>query len=310
MQGRGPRKRPFTFAVTAPTVLLMFPQQRSLHFSWAVLCLTVSLNGCGGNAILPPPNTSPPVSPAILNGNWLLIGNLPLSGLSGSASGVSGTFHVTGDQVEAALTYRDPCSTVRPFPPLTGTIAENGKFNLAFSSPSASLTATLSGAISANSSATWGGHLTMNGSTICGPLSQDADFTAARISDVTGTYTGTASLTGTIGSSIPAGQNAQITFVLKQDNEAAMVSPPYGVLFGTISLQGTPCLSMASVTTSSSVVAGSELWMETTMNDGSRPQFVGELHDVGAVTISIFDTSGFSGSCGAYVVRSFTLTKQ
>lgn len=302
-------------------------QQSRFRMSLALLCLLAPVvQGCGsGTASLSTPAVSS--SPANLNGNWLLTGNLPFTILAGnplnSTFGAAMTVSVLGNNLVATLERNEVCgNTVAsgPIGVVTGTVASDNSFAISTASTIVSDTATVTGTIPATADSSWAGHLDLTDNTTFCSISRTLNFTAVRIADVTGTYSGTASLNGTLGGTLQSSQAATFAFTLQQGNTAPGTSTPNAALLsGTATVQGTPCFTSGTLPLPTlsptgglipiSSVLGSEVELQATMNDGSTVVIVGHIMDTSSSKIYVTGVVGSGGTCGAFFATPFTLTK-
>jgi hypothetical protein len=199
-------------------------------------------------------------------------------------------------------------------------VASDGSFILSTTSTILSNTATVAGTVPSTAASTWTGHLDLTDNTAFCSITRTLNFTAVRIADVTGTYTGTASLSGTIGGTLQSPQAATFTFTLQQGNTApGTPAPDAALLSGAVRVQGSTCftsgtlplptLSPTGALIPISSVLGSEVELQATMNDGSTILILGRIMDTSSSKIYVTGITGSGGTCGAFVAAPFTLTK-
>jgi hypothetical protein len=271
-----------------------------------------------------PPASS---SPANLNGNWLLTGNLPFTTLAGnplnSTFGAAITVTVLGNNLIATLDRNEVCGNMvasGPIGVVIGSVASDGSFAISTTSTILSDTARVTGTIPAAAASSWTGHLDLTDNTTFCSISRTLNFTAVRIADVTGTYSGTPTLNGTLGGTLQPPQAATFTFTLQQGNTAPGTPVPNAALLsGTATVQGSTCftsgtlplptLSPAGALIPISSVLGSEVVLQATMNDGSTIVIVGHIMDTSSSKIYVTGVLGSGGTCGTFSAAPFTLTK-
>jgi hypothetical protein len=269
------------------------------------------LAGCGGAAPGISPTTA--ASASNLQGNWLLVGTLPFSSVSGSPQnlnfGFAGTFTVIGTRVEAALASNFACSgfgVSSPGPIVSGIIASNGSFTLQNAAfiPFTSM-ATITGSIPADGASTWSGHLTFSNGTggACPVVAQSVDFQAIRIAELTGTYGGTTTLQST-SLMAPNKQNVTVTLTVQQGGAADGVG-----LSGALKIQGSSCLSSGTLLFGSGVIAPI-VSIQLMTNDGSSAVTGGQILDTGGLHLSFGDALFNSSACGSILLSQTTLVRQ
>ncbi len=273
----------------------------------ALVCAVAALAGCGGMPA-PAPVVSAPAD-TNLNGNWLLVGTLPFASVTGTPQnnnfGVAGTFAVSGANVVGALTVNIPCpggGISGPAILLSGVIASDGSFSLQPLPSAVPATATVTGSVPASGANTWSGHLTMTTGYSCS-LTQSIDFTAVRIANVTGTYTGMT----TMGANTLNALSMPVTLTLSLQQGGGTNGAE--ALTGTISLLGNPCLTSGTVQFGSGVL-GAVVSVSATMNDGSSAILSGQILNTGVLSLNMSGGLFSGGTCGTYLMSPVTVIKQ
>jgi hypothetical protein len=276
----------------------------------------VALTGCGG---LPVSTSAPPASSyANLDGNWLLTGQLPFAGLGSSGIitntqfGVAGTFSVVGSTVVAALSANLPCGAFTASDALgvmTGTVASDGSFTLQNANTVSVGTVTLSGTVPSSATSSWSGNLAVSLAGAGCPGIGQTSFTAVKIADVTGTYSGSSTIT--FANATPSAQVLSFQIALQQGAALTASGTDFPeVLTGTVKVQGSPCFSSGTIVApTGGGVLGSKVVINATMNDGSVLTSVGDILDTGAMQIEMSNLIGSGGSCGLFSTQAFTLSK-
>jgi hypothetical protein len=187
---------------------------------------------------------------------------------------------------------------------LTGTVAQDGTFSLGSSTIFPNMAMTLTGRTPAAGKAGWGGNYTVSftdrpGFDACVETLSDT-FTATSFPRLSGVYVGTASSTNTVNGVPATTMSLQLT--LQQGGSA----PARGhtvtsniVLTGSIKVQGSPCFSSGTITsTPSSAVLGNEVRAAFTMDDGSTLEVLGSMTDASESRIESSLVLVTGGQCG------------
>lgn len=273
----------------------------------------LAMCGCGA-----PPTSSapPPATPnGTLAGNWLLFGQIPGLSASSTSSGMVAGFSVINNTIIASATLQGTCSNSVAFGAtfggvLTGAIAADGTFTAsapALPSPSGAVAFTIQGKVPATAGTPWNGSYTYTDTNTLCPASLSGAFTATHMGDVTGTYSGTGSLAPVFGSA--TGTPVTLSMMLQQ---GATLYGPSGAagysnlaLNGTVQVSGISCFTKGQTSTVlPSVVEGSRVLLEFTMDDGSTMQVLGGILNMGATQLGVQILEVKSGQCAG--IHSFS----
>jgi hypothetical protein len=278
-----------------------------------LLCAPLIVAGCGGGTTLSIATTTPPAT-ANLNGNWLLVGTLPaVSTISaqGQTAGIAGTFNVIGSTVSAAFSSSLACLGQAGWEAATlgsGTAAPDGSFSVLLSPASAVLyglntTMDLTGTVPAAGAATWSGTFTLaNLNSATCPVPQSVPFTAVRIANLTGTYTGSATLTSTSLTS-PSSQTVQVAFALTQGSATNALA-----MTGTVTIQGGSCSLSGSLANASAFIAP-EAALQVSFTDGSTALLGGQVLDTAAAQFALAPAFLNGVTCSG-LLSTATLSRQ
>lgn len=285
----------------------------SLLLLWG--CCAMLLCGCGGSSPTAPPVAA--LSTEALAGNWLLYGAIPGFGtIPTSPPGIAVSFDVMGNTIVGSASGQAACNSGATLgftlaPALSGVIAADGSFSVT-SSRSSEISPfpvlSIRGTIPTTAGASWTGSYTLTSpGSVSAPgggcvVDESGPFTASSIADVAGTYTGTATLRspafGTTGAPVALSLALQQGALLYNPNPAvASMSSKLG-LSGSLQLQGLPCFSTGSSSTSTSnEVEGSRIAISFTMDDGSTLRLLGSIGDAASSTLSIGVIEVSGGAC-------------
>ena len=276
---------------------------------------TTSGNGTGGSTTSTPDYSS-------LNGNWLVVGDMPqipLYSSSGPNFGISATLDVVNSQVYGELTVWYPCptwagSTATATYVAAVPIAADGSFTLTNQSTTSTspVVVTIQGHATSGAGANWSGSYTAtNSNTGCNPMS--GSFTAAAIQPITGNFSGSATIAAS-GSSTPV--NASVQVNLQQggpsslDPSAYQVANSVNALSGTITI-GPPCASTGTLTIPAGSVLGNYFQGTFVMSDGSHLAFGATANDSTLSSIQLLLAEFSGGPCDKWGVTAATnLAKQ
>jgi hypothetical protein len=278
-----------------------------------LLCAPLIVAGCGGGTTLSIATTTPPAT-ANLNGNWLLVGTLPaVSTISaqGQTAGIAGTFNVSGSSISAAFSSSLVCVGQTGWGAATlgsGTVAPDGSFSVLLTPASAVLlglntTVDVAGVVPATGATTWTGTLTLaNVNTATCPVPQSQPFTAVRIANLTGTYTGTTTLNSTSLTN-PSSQTVQVILELTQGGSMGELA-----MTGTVKIQGGSCALNGTLTTASAFIAP-EAALQVAMTDGSSVLLGGQVLDTSAAQLALSPALLNSSTCSG-LISPATLLRQ
>ena len=230
----------------------------------------------------------------------------PNGGLNFAAS-----LSVSNGQVTGAGALTVPCGDVigdYGFA-ISGSVSSSGTFTAQASLGSSSLSLTFSGTPPNQNDDAWSGTYTFVDSGC--PQTLSGKFTSTPLGNLTGTYTGSTSLSPGYGSGTPVTITLQLT-------QGGNITLPSGAteysayaLSGTMTITGTTCFHSGALTNSSGQVevAGNWVTLPFMMDDGSVFSLDGSFTDIAANTISI--PAGRVSQGGACALDSIdTLTLQ
>ncbi|HEX5283490.1 MAG TPA: hypothetical protein VFW30_05170 [Bryocella sp.] len=283
--------------------------------------LVASLVGCGVES-----GTLPATTPTSIAGNWLLTGALPFLGpnqFANTAFGVTMTFSVAGDQIAGGGYFQAPCSPSGPFNAdigggvvISGSANAKGSFTAQASAtqPSTLSTLRLQGSVPSGTAGSWSGTYSFSSNNAGCPFNSSGPFTAIRIADVTGTYSGSTSIYPSGGSSSGSGRPISFTFIFQQQQTTTQIQAINGgVLAGTVQVQGSPCFTSGTIIPTQPQlegVLGSHLLASFTMNDGSRLDMPADIEDVTSGKLEVIGAAVVGGACDRQGTGSFELTRQ
>lgn len=284
--------------------------------------LIFSVLGCGAGSTTLPATTSNSIT-----GNWLLTGALPFLGpnqFTNRNFGVTMTFSTVGDQIVGGGYFQVPCPSSGTLSAdigggivVSGVADTKGSFTAQTSAtqPSGLATLQLQGSAPSSSASSWSGTYTFSSNNSGCPFNSSGPFSAARIADVTGTYTGSASLYPNGGLSSGSGQPISLTFTLQQQQTTAQIPAVNGgVLAGTVQVQGSPCFTSGTIIPAQPQlegnVLGSHLLATFTMNDGSRLDLPSDIEDVTSGKLEVIGAAIVGGKCDGQATGPFELSRQ
>lgn len=266
------------------------------------------LSGCGAASAPKPP--APAAS--ALAGNWLLVGPMPINGLTAPTGfRLAMTFDVNGSNVEAVGSGDDSCgNTESSFgigTLVTGTIADDGSFTLQMPTGLPQGTLSIQGTAPKANQNPWPGSYTASfPANIVKPVcdtNPTGTFTATSFPLVSGVYVGTGSLQTSLN-----GVPTPVTFQVTLQQGGTVVNPVTGkallsssVLAGSIRVQGSPCFTSGTTgSTPRSLVEGNAVHAAFMMDDGSTLQIVGFLTDATETHLATNVAIVTGGQCGTF----------
>lgn len=283
----------------------------------------ISLAGCGSGSVSVITSSAP--TPAALDGNWLLAGELPFLGPNQTANksfGMALTVTVVGDQIVAGGSTQIPCSSSALLGSgvvVSGSVGPDGSFSAQTSQTQLAGLATLQikGTVPSATGQSWIGTYAFSSTDPTCPFTSSGPITAVRIADLTGTYSGSASLSPPSGSS-GASQPVSVSFTLQQGlataGPAGTQSVNEGLLTGTVSVQGTSCFSSGQIVQSASTIDGSILGTKVlpvfTMDDGSHLFLTANTEDTAASKLGVVGAVVSGGKCDSQFIGSFEASRQ
>lgn len=318
---------------------------RAMREGVLLLCcagICFGLSGCGAGNATNPVSTGPvtnPLAATNLNGNWLLTGSLPTfpSPIT-TAPGLSMTFSAADNAVTGTGTALIACGGLSGGGTSTGngaaigfgvsalgTVQADGSFKAQTSSgiveggtvPSVTVTGTVPKAPQGS----WSGTYVIDPGSLNGSCSgsQSGTFTATPIQAVSGTFTGTGTLTqGSMQSTFSVTVEVQQGLTVAAADGSSTFNS--SLLSGSIQVQGLPCFSSGSIVQPApqppgveGAVEGSHVIALFRMNDGSQLSLLGSISDQAASQISSPGLAVFPGTCTALQgasLRLGTLAKQ
>lgn len=285
--------------------------------TWAALLVLCGVGflacGCGAS------NNAPamPAAPAnTLAGNWLIAGSMPSVRLSPTLPQERLRLALTIDEVGGSLVAAGFGNHVCTgflgsfsFPGvLIGTAAKDGSFSLGQATAFPDITIAMTGKAPASAGSPWQGSYTLNFASLPGSIGGCVEtladtFTATYFPLVSGVYTSTATTTTSVNGVITT-TTMPIEITLQQGGTATNAITgrtvmSNTVLTGSIKIQGSPCFSFGTTTTTGlSSVLGSQIGLEFTMDDGSTLQLTGSLIDASESRIATSLILIRGGQCG------------
>jgi len=279
-----------------------------------VLVCVGLLSGCGPWQYSPY-SVAPgaPGPPANLDGNWLITGDLPSSSLPKSGGlNFAASLSTSNGQVTGAGALTIPCGDlvgIYGFA-ISGSVSSSGTFTAQASIGASGLSLTFSGTPPSQNDDAWSGTYTFVDSGC--PQTLSGKFTSTPLGNLTGTYTGSASLWPGYGSGTPVTITLQLT-------QGGNITLPGGAteysayaLSGTMTITGTTCFHSGTLTNPEGQVevAGNYVTLPFTMDDGSVFTVGGSFTDLAANTISIADGRvSQSGACALDSLTQLTLQR-
>lgn len=285
----------------------------------AFASFTLSVIGCGAGASAPV--TRP--DPNSLNGNWLLVGELPFLNPGHTANknfGLAMTFSVLNGQIVAGGFDQFPCSPsglIGTGVVVNGSIAQSGSFTAQTSptQPSDASTLQIQGVVPSGDSSSWSGTYSFSSNDSGCPFTSSGPFNAVRISDVTGTYTGSASLLPALGATGGNSQPVSLTVTLQQGQTViGTQSVNESLLGGSIQVQGTSCFTTGQLIQTQPQlegnVLGTKLVATFTMDDGSHLSLFGNIEDILSSQLGFENLMVGGGKCDGQSTSLFELSRQ
>jgi len=274
------------------------------------------LSGCGPwQSSLATAAGGVPGPPANLNGNWLISGSLPSGTTAPPANGVlnfAATLSASNGQITGAGTFSYPCSGLSGSYgfTITGSVGSSEAFTAQASIPQPGVSLNFSGTPPSQSDGVWSGTYTYVNPGC--PQTLSGKFTATPLGNLTGTYTGSTSLSPGYGTGTPVSLTVQLT-------QGGNVTLPSGTteysayaLAGAITVTGSTCFHSGALATSTNyqyAVAGNYVNLVFTMDDGSTLDMAGTFTDIAANMISISSGVVSSGPCGFNRIGTLTLQR-
>ncbi len=290
---------------------------------FAFVAVALSLAGCstGGVSI----TTSSKPDPTFLQGNWLLVGELPFASATQAGNnnfGLAMTFTVVGDQIVAAGSTQIPCSPsvlAGGGVVVSGSVGLDGSFSAQTSATQPPDVATLQikGNVPSGNTNSWIGTYTFSNTDSSCPFTSSGPITAVRIADLTGTFAGSAFLSPASGSTGTA-QPVSLSFTFQQgqatSGPAGTQSINEGVLTGSVKVQGTSCFSSGQIVQSIPAVQanilGTNVLAMFTMNDGSHLIVTANIEDTDSSKLGVDGALVSGGKCDKQFVDSFEASRQ
>jgi len=282
-----------------------------------VLVCSGLLVGCG------PWQSSPysvaPGPPVNIDGNWLISGDLPsISSTPPPQNGVlnfSASLSVSNDQVTGLGSFDYSCIGLAGeygFV-ISGSVDSAGTFTAQASISQPGVSLSFSGTPPSQANSAWTGTYTYINPG-CPQQTLTGKFTSTPLGSLTGTYTGSASLSPEFGG---AGTPVTITMQLTQGGDITLPSgaTEYSAyaLFGTMTITGTTCFHSGTLTNSLGYppeVAGNFMTLPFAMDDGSVFTLGGGFTDIAANTISDQNARvSQSGACALDSLSPLTLQR-
>lgn len=289
----------------------------------SAVVVTPLIGGCGSSSAA---SSKPLANPLLLNGNWLITGDLPQLGIPFPTRnfGVSVTLDAFDGKVYAQVADFFPCSGGGSnggstyFTPAA--IEPDGTFVLTslgvIGFPTTLLN--IKGIVPKENDASWSGaYSAINTNSGCLPMS--GAFTATRLPPITGTFIGTVSLQAS--AFVPPAPtppvSATVTLTLQQGGPSSLDPPQIAAfdsvnaLTGTIDIQGTPCPRAGTLTIPLGSVFGSNFSGTFVMEDGSRLTLRGYAEDAPSSAVRIAMVSITGGTCDKWFsISNSELVKQ
>jgi hypothetical protein len=284
--------------------------------------LALSVVGCGAGSSAAPASTP---SPLALNGNWLLAGEIPVllpAGPGSTGFGLAMTFSVVGDQIVGGGWDQISCGQFAAGggAVVSGTVTRNGRFTAQTSNSQLLEGSSLqiSGIVPSNNGSAWTGNYTFSSTDSNCPFSSSGPIAAVRIADLTGTYSGPASLSPPIGT---AGNSQPVSVTMTLQQGQAVAGPATGaqsvneaVLSGSIQVQGTSCFSSGQIVQPQPYVNGNILGTNVlatfTMDDGSHLRLSGNIEDTLSSKFAAVSLLSSGGKCDGQFTQPFELSRQ
>ncbi len=280
-----------------------------------VLVCAGLLSGCG--PWQSSPYSVPPGAPINIDGNWLISGSLPSLSSVPPQNGVlnfAASLSVSNGQVTGAGAFGYLCNGLTSAYgfAISGSVDSSGTFTAQVSLPNPGVSLTFSGTPPSQNDVAWSGTYTYVNPGC--PQTLSGKFTSTPLGNLTGTYTGSTSLSLSPG--YGSGTPVTITLQLTQGGNITLPSgaTEYSAyaLTGTMTVTGSTCFHSGTLTNSSGQVevAGNWVTLPFTMDDGSVFSLDGNFTDIAANTISISGGRvSQSGACALESLGSLTLQR-
>ena len=277
--------------------------------------------GCGfkGEPFAPVPIATTPAEK--LEGNWLIFGsmprlNVPLAGPNQTA-GLAISFSSVGGTLTGSAFLSGTCASGETFGvifgnALTAVPDASGHF-VTSSTQTFGWGFTLTGTAPNLSGHPWSGtyQLSNAGTNNTCAFSGSGAFTATPVSDLTGTFSGSApvlSFSGP-GTGVSSGSSLSVRATLVQGADQTPSEPTtYNaqVLQGQIQIGGIPCFTHGSTTGAlGSILLGNVFNLNFNMDDGSTVLMLGTIDNAATTMLLVNNLSVVGGNCsGTYVVTA------
>lgn len=288
--------------------------------------IALSITGCGAGSTTPADNSP---SPNSLNGNWLLLGSLPFLSPTqhgNGAFGVSMTFSLVGDQIAAGGSIQVPCGqssgTVTTFSSydgggiaLSGSVATNGSFTAQTpaTQPTQLPVMQIQGSVPSNGASSWSGSYSFLSNNSTCPFSETGTFTAVRIADLTGSYSGSGFFYPASGASGGNGQPVNVELTLQQGQATQTQSIDEAVVAGSVEVQGVSCFSTGQIASQpkwQSNLLGTQYLATFTMDDGSQLLLSANIEDTLSSRLGVASMLVSGGKCDRQFIGPFELSRQ
>jgi hypothetical protein len=244
-----------------------------------------------------------------MRGNWLVVGTLPQLGSTAPVPilqpGVAMSLDEYSGEIVGSISLQIPCMNS------SGALqsAIGGATRLQPVTPNADGTFVLQdvllggntghqvavqGTLPQSVGGAWSGTYTLDDPNAgCVPLT--GSFTAVPVAQLTATYSGTGTLSG---SSVPV----TIAAVLTQGGPSSLNLPNVpvtseNVISGTLTVRGSPCFTSGTMTQLSGALFGNLFQLNFKMNDGSTMFLSGTIGDVDAGTLTLMFANVQGGAC-------------
>lgn len=236
--------------------------------------------------------------------------------------GLAMTFTVVGDQIAAGGSTQIPCGSsgsVGSGAVITGSAGADGSFSAQTSAtqPADVLTLQIKGTVPSGSGSSWIGSYTFSNTDPSCPFTSSGPITAVRIADLTGTYSGSASLSPPFGTTGTA-QPVSLSFTLQQgqavSGPAGTQSVDEGILSGSVKVQGTSCFSTGQIVSSipdlEGNILGTNVFATFTMDDGSHLLITANVEDTASSKLGVVNGLISGGKCDGQFIGSFETSRQ
>lgn len=239
------------------------------------------------------------------------------------------TFSVVGDQIVGSGSVQIPCGQpaggglfsafVGGGVVLNGSIPKDGSFiaQTPASQPADLSTLQVQGSLPSSNASSWSGSYTFSSNDSGCPFNSSASFTAVRITDLTGTYIGSASLPAQTLSGDPASGSAQpasFTFSFQQGlttPETQTVNE--GMVNGSVQVQGASCFSSGQIQAQGQLqnrLLGTRFLVTFTMDDGSHLLLSANIEDNLSSKLGVISLLVEGGKCDGQSTEPFELSRQ